>query len=123
MNKYLIVCILLLIPALGEAQMIQPDSVSTLYARSTNDSIRYQLSRTLYNYYENTNLDSSSYYIEVGLQLARKNKKDLAEATVLISQAYQLIIAGRYAASLQNLLNAFSIIEKNEPEVNNWIFG
>lgn len=121
MNKYLIVCILLLIPALGEAQMIQPDSVSTLYARSTNDSIRYQLSRTLYNYYENTNLDSSSYYIEVGLQLARKNKKDLAEATVLISQAYQLIIAGRYAASLQNLLNAFSIIEKNEPEVNNWI--
>jgi signal transduction histidine kinase len=110
-----------LTPALSEAQIIQMDSVSRLYARSPIDSIRYQLSRALYNYYENTNLDSASYYIEVGLLLARKNKKDLAEATVLISQAYQLIIAGRYAASLQNLLIAFSIIEKNEPGVNNWI--
>jgi two-component system, NtrC family, sensor kinase len=123
MYKILIAGLLLFLPIFSNAQTTSIDSLTQAFKSSSNASHKYQLSRTIYFYYENTNSDSAHYYLEAGLQLARKNNKYLAEANVLISRAYQLIISAQYAASLQDLLKAFSIIEHIKSENNNWILN
>jgi two-component system, NtrC family, sensor kinase len=120
-SVYIIKYFLVLLPFLGSAQTKSIDSLTSTFKSTVNDSLKYQLSRKIYFYYENTNSDSANYYIDLGLQIARKNNKYLAESNVLISRAYQLIISAHYAASLQNLLKAFSIIENVDLERNNWI--
>ncbi len=112
---------MVLLPILGSAQTNSIDSLTRTFKSTVNDSLKYQLSRKIYFYYENTNSDSANYYIDLGLQIAKRNNKLLAESNVLISRAYQLIISAQYATSLQNLLKAFSIIENVELEKNNWI--
>jgi signal transduction histidine kinase len=120
-SMYIIKYFLVLLPFLGSSQTKSIDSLTRTFKSTVNDSLKYQLSRKIYFYYENTNSDSANYYIDLGLQIARENNKYLAESNVLISKAYQLIISAQYAASLQNLLKAFSIIENVDLEKNNWI--
>lgn len=121
MYRKLIAGLLIFLPIFSNAQTTNLDSLTQAFKSSANESLKYQLSRTIYFYYENTNSDSANYYIDLGLQLAMDNKKYLAEANVLISRAYQLINSAQYAASLQNLLKAFSIIDNIDIEKNNWI--
>jgi two-component system, NtrC family, sensor kinase len=123
--KKIIICriaiLLLCLPLASRAQGNKADSIRQIISQATHDSVRISACSDLYDYYEESNRDSARYYIEEGLRLTRKNGKKLAEARCLVSLAYQQLSSGRYAESLGNLLQTFSIVEKHGNEKDNWL--
>src|SRR5438045_2532123 len=113
---YLKIALLLLLSASARAQRNVPDSLRQILTNTTEDSVRYNAGWSLYNYYEELNRDSALRYAELILSLAQKNGKKLPEVLALNFKAYQSLHLGRYATSLQCLLQAFKIDEdpKNE---------
>ena len=101
---------LFLFPLLMNAQQ-NIDSLKKAFSTASNDSLRYDLCINIYSYYEETNRDSALFYAEQQFLLAQKNNKKLAEVISLNNKAYQLTGLGRYAESLQYLLQAFKIAE------------
>ena len=130
MNKIYKIIFLLLLPVYCMAQLVppvpkqsRPDSLKNMLANATDDLVRYNVCRDIYNYYEETNRDSAFHYAEQMLLLSRKQNEKLAESYSLINKAYQLISMGRYAHAHQTLLEAFAITEnpKNENQ-KSWPF-
>ncbi len=115
------ILLFLLMPCFAGAQQNIPDSLRKIFNYATHDSVRVSACWDLYNYYEESNRDSADHYITQGLLLASKHNKKLAEARFMVAKAYQLLSTGRYAESLKNLLQAFSIIENQEDEKENWV--
>ncbi len=115
------ILLLLILPVFTCAQQSRPDSLREVFSKAGHDSVRFSACWEMYNYYEELKRDSANYFIEEGLLLARKNNKKLAESRFLVSNAYQLLSTGRYAESLKNLLQAFSIIENHKAEKDNWV--
>lgn len=111
MNHYPKILFFVLFPFLVNAQQRNLDSLKNALAIATNDSMRFDITRAIYNYYEETNRDSALYYATQQLLMARRYHQKLVEGGYLVNQGYQLIGMGRYAESLQCLLNAFSIAE------------
>jgi len=101
----------MLLAVLADGQRNMADSLRTILQRAGNDSLRYEASRTLYNYYEEINRDSALYYAELDLSLARKTGKKLVEAMALDTKGYQLLHLGRFSEALKCMLQAFSIAE------------
>ena len=66
--KYKFLCLLLLIPFLSYAQL---DSLKEVYSNSQHDSMRVVLLGKIGRYFETVNFDSSLYYYNKGLDLAR----------------------------------------------------
>ncbi len=97
-------------PSLLNAQQ-NVDSLKTIYAIASNDSLRYEGARNIYNFYEESNRDSALHFADLVLQLAIKNRKKLVQVIALDGKAYQLQGMGRYAEALQLLLQAFKIAE------------
>jgi len=102
---------LLLLPLFSNAQQSRADSLRTELAKTNDDSVRYTIGRKLYDIYEETNKDSAFSYAEENFRLALKHDKKLAEVHALDNKGYQLIGLGRYAESLQCLLQALAIVE------------
>src|SRR5205823_266810 len=91
-------------------------------SHATDDSTRYHACWSIYNYYEEVNRDSALYYAQQELKWSRKNHKNLTEAQSLIHIGYQLIGMGRYAESLQSLIQSFEIAENEKTrEDNSWL--
>ncbi|HEX7845175.1 MAG TPA: ATP-binding protein [Chitinophagaceae bacterium] len=109
MKLILKLLLLLSLPVFAQAQYV--DSLREAFWQAKEDSVKYDLGKTLYDYYEETNKDSALYYAELDLELARKNKHKLAEAYYLDNTAYQLIGMGRFADALKYVLEAFEIVE------------
>jgi two-component system NtrC family sensor kinase len=106
-----------LLPLVTHAQQSPADSLKHILFTATADSTRYLACRDIYDHYEETNRDSAFYYANECLLLAKKNNKVLAQVHALDNKAYQLIGLGRYAAALQNLLEAFGIVD--DPALDN----
>jgi two-component system NtrC family sensor kinase len=104
-----------LVPPLRE--QTKTDSLQHILLTATNDSTRYLACRDIYDYFEETNRDSAFYYANECLLLAKKNNKRLAEVHALDNKAYQLIGSGHYAEALQNLLEAFNVVD--DPALDN----
>jgi two-component system NtrC family sensor kinase len=121
MKHILPVVLSLLFPLWMDAQSNYPDSLIAVMKQASNDSVRFKTSRELLIFYREVNRDSAFHYAAVALRLAQQNKKKLAEAQTLVSEGYLLLITGKYAVSLQNLLRAFTIIQNAEIEKNNWV--
>ena len=123
MNHYLKILFFALFPFLVNAQQRNPDSLKNALAIAKNDSMRFDITRHIYGYYEETNRDSALSYATLQLQLARRNHQKLHEGGALVNQGYQLIGMGRYAESLECLLNAFTIAENPQNDnVKIWSF-
>lgn len=88
-----------------------PDSMRSVLANATTDSVRHEAARLLYHYYEETNRDSALFYADQRLALSRRNNKKINEAFSLGVKAYQLIYLGRFGEALSSLLAAFRIAE------------
>ena len=65
----------------------------------------------LINYYEELNIDSSLYYSEQALLIAKKNNQDYAQANVLNSKGYELLLSGRFRESLNCLQQGYGLLE------------
>ena len=119
------IVLFILLPLYTSAQNASLDSLRNVFATATVDSIRYNTCRKIYDYYEEANRDSGFLYANKCLELAQKNGKRLAEAFSLDNKAYQLLGLGRYAESLQYLLDALKITEDpaNENEKSWHLFS
>ena len=96
----------------GYSQYIpNTDSLKLVLKSSNIDSVRYIAARALYYYYEELNKDSAYQYSQKCLDIAIRNHQQLAEVNCLNNKAYQLIGLGRFAESLQCLLESFKIVE------------
>ena len=111
MKIFFKILLFFLLPALAFSQTANIDSLKNTLANAASDSARYRACKFIYDFYEETNRDSAFQYAEKTLLLAQKNKKKLAEIHSLNNKAYQLIGMGRYAESLQYLLEAFRKLE------------
>ena len=74
----------------------------------------------LINYYEELNIDSSLYYSEQALLIAKKNNQDYAQANVLNSKGYELLLSGRFRESLNCLQQGYGLLENPGNEKTNW---
>ena len=116
--------LLLFFPVFADAQHL-PDSLRNAYVNAPDDITQYNIGKYLYDYYEESNIDSAFYYAQQCLQLARKNNEVLAEAYYMDNTAYQLIGLGKYAEALQYVLDVFKIVEdpKNERQSSWQLFS
>ncbi|MDB5140973.1 MAG: hypothetical protein JWR12_2889, partial [Mucilaginibacter sp.] len=113
--------LLLLLPALANAQQHLPDSTIKALKNATNDSMRYKANTEASYYFEEINRDSALYYAGRSLLLAQKNNKKLAIAQTLSIDGYQLTGKGRYAEALERLLRAFEIAENGKNASSSWL--
>ena len=96
----------------GYSQFIgNTDSLKLVLKTSNIDSVKYRAARALYVYYEEINKDSAYLYSQKCLDITIRNHQQLAEVNCLNNKAYQLIGLGRFAESLQCLLESFKIVE------------
>ena len=91
MRTWIKVLLLLIIPISVNAQQGNPDSLKQALTHAASDSARWVISFNLAYYYSEKDRDSSVYYTETGLQLARQNNKELNEAALLDVKGYELI--------------------------------
>jgi signal transduction histidine kinase len=118
---YNIIALLLCMPFVAGAQANKADSLRRLIQQASNDSVKINECWNLYNVFEEFQRDSAKQVVNEGIDLSRKNNKKLAEARFRTVNAYLQLSTGHYAESLQDLLQALSIIQQNGNETNNWL--
>jgi len=98
----------LLFPAFVTAQFQhnQLDSMHTVLQHAANDTIRMDAYTKLGEYYDDVNLDSSLYYNEEGIAIARQLNLKLNEAEMLMNSCFPLAKMGNYPQSLKVLSQA-----------------
>ena len=80
MTRQLIIALLLLLFFSARTQILQLDSLLLQLKNAPNDTVRVGLYSLLGNYYDDVNVDSSVYYNETGITIARKLQLKLNEA-------------------------------------------
>ena len=112
--------LLFLIPLGSIAQFGHPDSLVQNLKSATTDSLRVAIMSELVMFYLEANQDSSFYYCDKIIQVARKNDKKLDEAAFLGHKGYVLYHQGNYAKSLAHFLQALEIAENIENKNKTW---
>jgi len=110
----------MLIPALGIAQQSQIDSLKKALKTAHTDSARFPILFILGLNYDETNRDTSLYYCDRALAVAKKNNQPLAEASCLSMKGYALMHLGKYPESLGCLQQASKLAEDPENENKTW---
>ena len=119
LNKILF---LLLLPVFVTAQFQrnQLDSMHQVLRNATNDTIRMDAYYKLGMYYDDVNLDSSLYYNEKGIAIARQLNLKLNEAEMLMNSCFPLAKMGNYPKSLKVLEQALEIAGNPSNGKNTW---
>ena len=126
MKYFLRILLLLLSPSFLMAQNAmyeeptkkQADSLRIEFQILKNDTIRINICKKLGLYYQETNIDSSIYFHNHELRLAKQLNQKLWEALALDELGYAMYNIGNYAQSLNYLLQALNIAEDKECEKN-----
>ena len=108
------------LPAVAAAQKSAPDELKLQLAGTQNDSIRYEIFSKLSDFYVEKNIDSTLFFLEQCLLLARKNNKKLNEAATLNSKGLCLRHMGRYSDALECYLKGFEIAQDTKSEKDFW---
>ena len=98
----------------------QADSLKIQLGHVHDDTIRMYLCREIGFYYQEIQRDSSLYYSQQSLFLAKKLNLKLWEAEAQSQVGFSLLNLGDYPASLKALLNAQTIAEDKNSEKNIW---
>jgi len=112
----------LLFPAFVTAQFQhnQLDSMHTVLHHAANDTIRMDAYTKLGEYYDDVNLDSSLYYNEEGIAIARQLNLKLNEGEMLMNSCFPLAKMGNYPQALKVLTQALEIAGDPSNEKNTW---
>ena len=97
------------------AQHLNIDSLRRETAMSRNDTSLFKQFVWMSIAYNETDIDSSFYYAEKALQLAKKLKLRFEEAIAQDAMGYAIMNMGNYPGALQVILDAIEITE--DPEV------
>ncbi|TMI65895.1 MAG: hypothetical protein E6H07_08310 [Bacteroidetes bacterium] len=103
-----------MIPAL--AQEFDPVGIKARLENTTNDTLRLVQFTSLSFAYSEINSDSSLFYAERSISLARKLKFPLSEALAMNYKGYALLNMGNYPRSLQTFLSALEIAGDDQNE-------
>ena len=98
----------------------QVDSLKTVLAASTNDSVSMYLNRQLGMYYQEINRMAALTYYEEMLKLARKIKQKIWEAEALSRNGYVSCLIQNYSGGLKFLLMARNLASQKELEKEMW---
>jgi len=118
--------LLLGLPILGNAQNPlykvftkgQADSLKQSFKSETNDSLRMAIAKDISFYYQGVNWDSSAYYAEKELELAKKNKQLLWQSQA--SWFLALASIDNYPKAFNLFMEAIQIAEDKNCEKNIW---
>jgi signal transduction histidine kinase len=113
--------LILFMPFTAMTQDNKSDSLRQLIREATDDSVKINETANLSILYEEFQRDSAYQVVNEGIDLCIRNNKKLYEARFRILRAYLQLSTGRYAESLQDLLQASSIIQQNGNETNTWL--
>ena len=113
---------MLIVPATGMAQRIQPDSLQKHLTIVKTDSERYSVSGMLGFYYLERNRQISLNYWDQAILLAKKNGHPIDEAYGLAFKAYLLMEMGKYPESFQYLQEGLRLSEDPAEENKSWNF-
>jgi len=122
MRSLLKILFLLLLPVFVAAQFQrnQLDSMHQVLRNATNDTIRMDAYAKLCSYYDDVNLDSSVYYGEKGIVIAKQLQLYLNEVEMLTNMSWPLVKMGNYPRSLKVLNQALEIAGDPTNEKNTW---
>jgi signal transduction histidine kinase len=109
MTKQLKIIFLLLLPFSATAQYQQLDSLLSQLKNAANDTVRVNLYSQLGSYYDDVNVDSSVYYNEAGIRIARQLQLKVNEAELLMNMSFPLAKMGNYPKTLKVLMQAKEI--------------
>jgi signal transduction histidine kinase len=101
------------------AQSLLPDSLRITFQKASVDSIKFNASRAIYTFYEETNRDSALHYARFRYELAKRNKRPLEEAYTQGQMGYQQIYLGRVHEALANLSEAIKLASDSK-EADTW---
>ncbi|MFI5185330.1 MAG: ATP-binding protein [Chitinophagales bacterium] len=99
----------------------QADSLKTETYHTSNDTLRMFLCRCIGFHYQETNRDSSLYFHEQELSLARKLQLKLWEGDAMDQAGWVLSYLKNYPRSLQYFLEGIKILENPDCEKNIWL--
>ena len=120
MNKiiFLTIALLLWLPFLLHAQSLKnnADSLRNALSNATTDSARFDLMNQLSIHYLEDKRDSSVYYLDKVLELAKKNNYTLDVASTLDSKGYVLMHSGKLPQSLKCFFEAVKIAKNPDNE-------
>src|SRR5215203_410947 len=85
---------------------------------TTNDTLQMVLFDSLSFAYSEINSDSSLFYADRSIELAKKLKCPLNEALAMNNKGYALLNMGNYPRSLQTFLSAVEIASDDQNEKN-----
>ncbi len=111
MRKQLKIVLLLLLPFSGITQSRLLDSLLLQLKHAANDTIRIGLYSQIGTYYDDVNVDSSVYYNETGITIAKQFQLKLNEAELLMNMSFPLAKMGNYPKTLKVLMQAKEITE------------
>ena len=121
MRSLIKIFFLLCLPVFVAAQTKeQIDSMRLVLKNATNDSTRMDACLKLGAYYDDVNLDSSVYYSEKGIVIAKQLQLDLNKAEMLTNMSWPLVKMGNYPRSLKVLNQALEIAGNPTNEKNTW---
>jgi len=115
---FFLVCLPVFVTA--QFQQNQLDSMHHVLQYATNDTIRMDACLKLGSYYDDVNLDSSVYYCEKGIVIAKQLQLNLKMAEMLTNMSWPLVKMGNYPRSLKVLNQALEIAENPANEKNTW---
>ena len=93
------------------AQFGDIDSLKQAFGNSKNDTLKLVLAQQIAYSYSELSPDSSLFYSEISLSLAKKLKLRLSQASALTGKGYALMNMANYSGSLKTFLEAKSIAE------------
>ena len=129
MKRYIKFFFLLLIPSLLAAQKNpywenpsneEINRMRTEFRDELNDSTKMYISRRLGSFYFEINTDSSLYFLEKELSIAKKLNLKLWEADAWCQIGYVSSLMSNYSKALSSLLTALKISEDEASEKNIW---
>jgi signal transduction histidine kinase len=119
-NSCITILLLLFLNFSGFSQQSYPDSLKQAMHNSQSDSARFTIATALLIYYQEENRDSSLFYADYALSIAKKNGHDLDVANALDNKGYILMHQQNFPESYQALLQALKIAENIEIEGKTW---
>src|SRR5688572_20105162 len=117
-KQFIFILLLLVLVWNSKAQQPDIDSLRHEIDIAQNDTIKIVLFSTITETYAETRPDSSVYFAEQLLMLARKLNFKLNEVFALAQIGYAFLNMGNYPRSLQTLLSALAIAEDPKSEQN-----
>jgi hypothetical protein len=105
----------------SEAQLKYADSLHRALKNADNDTIKMFVFNHLGDYYSESNRDSSLYYDEAAIAMAKKINQPLFVADFLCNKAYIVQKQANFSLSLKLCNEALAIVQDEKNEKNAYI--